>query len=242
MTNNIKTGYEIFDQTGLNKQTLHLFTGKAMVGKSMLLQNFAYNAYKNGSNVLYISLDISEDLILKKFIKLSDNNDVDDNNDNNSKLILKSENNITIENLKESILNTQEIKNINIDFLVLDYFNLLNNENNNITIQENYKNNIEGLKLLAQEMNICILSALQISSTLAKSHNFQSIDQIADSIWSIEQTTEQKQKNCCDLKHLKCRYGKLNDGLVFTLYDKETLKIKPDNMIHIFKLSSKYVR
>jgi len=47
---------------GFNRGELNIFAGSSGVGKSLFLQNLALNWVKSGFNVVYISLELSEDL------------------------------------------------------------------------------------------------------------------------------------------------------------------------------------
>ncbi len=65
-TNLVPTGWGEFDAKlygGLAKDSLTIFAGKSGEGKSLILQNLALNWAAMGKNVVYVSLELSEDLI-----------------------------------------------------------------------------------------------------------------------------------------------------------------------------------
>jgi len=62
---NASTGWLSIDYYlygGFNRGELNIFAGSSGVGKSLFLQNLALNWVKSGFNVVYISLELSEDL------------------------------------------------------------------------------------------------------------------------------------------------------------------------------------
>lgn len=268
----ISTGYPEFDEFmggGFAPQTVHLLVGRTNIGKSIFLQNFALNAKNKGYNVLILSLEMSESSIMKRLgcmamniktneysslllkdleKKLKDVYKVKGFGDiETSKGILKIKNkpasSCTISEIKEIIKKYEEFYNVKLNFLVLDYFNLIPSENKNASIYEKGKDNIEGLRSLAQEMNIAVLTATQVTKdklkdakagtklekeiqiSLGDLSESKAVPDTVDSIWAIEQTTEQRQKGLYDLRHLKNRDGRIADKLVRVYYDYTTLKI-----------------
>ena len=62
----VSTGWKMFDQKlygGLNKGEITIFAGGSGAGKSLFLQNLAVNWALSGLNCVYISLELSEQLI-----------------------------------------------------------------------------------------------------------------------------------------------------------------------------------
>lgn len=62
----IKTGWTAFDKKlygGVNFGELHIFAGNSGSGKSLFLQNLALNFATSGLNVVYVTLELSEELV-----------------------------------------------------------------------------------------------------------------------------------------------------------------------------------
>ena len=62
----MSTGWKDLDDKlygGMNRGELHLFAGGSGTGKSLFLQNLALNFAQSGKNVVYVSLELSEELI-----------------------------------------------------------------------------------------------------------------------------------------------------------------------------------
>ena len=62
----IKTGWTDFDRKlygGLNYGELHIFAGQSGSGKSLFLQNLTLNLALTGLNIVYISCELSEELV-----------------------------------------------------------------------------------------------------------------------------------------------------------------------------------
>lgn len=68
-SNRISTGYKLLDDMlggGWHKKTLNLFAGMSGSGKSLWMNNIAANAVRDGYNVLYVSLEMSEEKVMKR--------------------------------------------------------------------------------------------------------------------------------------------------------------------------------
>lgn len=66
----ISTGWKSLDYRlygGWAKKTLNIFAGQPGAGKSLFLQNISINYMEMGMNVLYISLELSEELVASRF-------------------------------------------------------------------------------------------------------------------------------------------------------------------------------
>jgi KaiC/GvpD/RAD55 family RecA-like ATPase len=62
----VSTGWPTFDKKlfgGFNRGELNIFAGGSGAGKSLFLQNLAINFSQTGLNVLYVSLELSEQLV-----------------------------------------------------------------------------------------------------------------------------------------------------------------------------------
>lgn len=62
----VSTGWPTFDKKlfgGFNRGELNIFAGGSGAGKSLFLQNLAINFAQTGLNVLYVSLELSEQLV-----------------------------------------------------------------------------------------------------------------------------------------------------------------------------------
>lgn len=66
----ISTGWSTIDQYldgGISKKEMVIFSGNSGVGKSITLSNLCLNLCEQGLNVLYISLELSETMVARRF-------------------------------------------------------------------------------------------------------------------------------------------------------------------------------
>jgi hypothetical protein len=137
------TGWQAIDQKlygGFNRGELNIFAAASGGGKSLFLQNLALNWSISGHNVVYVSLELSEELCsmrLDSMITGMNTKDVFKNVDDvdlkvrmqgktaGSLQIVQLPNGITVNDLN-SYIKEYEVKNdIKIDALVVDYLDLM---------------------------------------------------------------------------------------------------------------------
>lgn len=212
----ISTGIKCLDNAiggGLRRKTLCLFAGPANTGKTLCLNDVASSLAFNGYNVLYLSLELSEDYIsqrtdakfaevpmseinvnpefaIKKAIARRDA--LKKENKKLGKLIYKeySPNEICSNDIR-GLLKNLEIKNdFKPDFVIVDYLRLV--RPNGKTLSDNTYGRIttvcEELRSIGMLHNCCVLTA---SQTGRQSYNTNEIgmQDLSDSI-GIAQTAD----------------------------------------------------
>lgn len=212
----ISTGMPSLDKLiggGYRKKSLFAFAGPPNVGKTLILNDAASTLALNGQNVLYITLELTEDYVSQRtdakigefcMNQLNVNPEVAikkvmakrdimvKNGKKFGKLIYKnySPNSISSTDIKAYIKNIESKKNIKFDFVIVDYLKLLKASGK--VYGDNLYNKLgtvcEELRDIALTFNVCVLTA---SQTDRRSMNASEIgmDNISDSI-AIVQTVD----------------------------------------------------
>ena len=130
---------------GHYRKALSIFLGMPNVGKSIVLCNEAAFAYQKGYNVLYVTMEMSEELIWERIatnvtdidlrdIRSSDVNEikklltksVDGPEYNPGSLTVKAlPTTATVVDIENEIIELKRTKNIDIDLLVVDYIGIM---------------------------------------------------------------------------------------------------------------------
>lgn len=199
------TGYKFIDEAlagGLWRGSLISFLAGPKVGKSGWMINIAKNLSMSGKNVCFISLELTEEMVFKRF----SNNILDisseeleyiietdedkfremirefkENNPQMGKLAIKQlptsrANPAVLENM---LLRAQEELGIIWDVVIIDYFNLLSGKGENSYIR--IKNIVEELRGMAMENGWAIISPTQANRDGAKSESLE-LSNISESI------------------------------------------------------------
>lgn len=175
-------GYDYLDKVlngGQPKKTLIAVAGAPKSGKSLFLQNLAALVVLRGYNVLYVSLELSEEMITarigsnlfnidsleyEKFSKdeISFRDRITKFRKSQlvkpGELIIKSfpTSTLTTIDLEAYLLKLQEERNIKIDFLFVDYLNIMSNWRN-----PNSENTYMKIKQIAEDTRaICVRNEL----------------------------------------------------------------------------------
>jgi archaellum biogenesis ATPase FlaH len=137
------TGWETVDKFlygGFNRGELNIFAGGSGAGKSLFLQNLAINWAEKGFNVVYVSLELSEDLCgmrLDSMITGYNTKELFRNQDDVAlKVSMKSKksgslqivqlpNGIDVNDLKAYIKEYQIQNDIKVDAVLVDYLDLM---------------------------------------------------------------------------------------------------------------------
>jgi len=172
---------------GLDPKTLNVYLGQTNVGKSIVLCNDAASFVRNGKNVVYITLEMSElkaqrriaanlfDVTMEKYDEIVRNGEV-------AKRLKKLSNasmiplgrlfvkefptsQAGVTDIKRYLKELEEVKKIKIDVVLIDYINILKNERNpnSENTYMKIKQVAEDLRGLAVEKDFIIISATQVS-------------------------------------------------------------------------------
>lgn len=190
---------------GFESATLNVIVGAPKAGKSMVLQNLAAAAVLHGYNSVYISLELSEEMITARIGSNLFNIDslqyskyADDefsfrdriNQFRKSQLIKPGEliiksfptSTLTTIDLEAYLLKVQEETGIKIRFLFLDYLNIMSNwrnpnsENTYLKI----KQLSEDVRALSKRLDLCTVTASQLNRSAAESSDVN-VSQVSES-------------------------------------------------------------
>lgn len=177
-------------------------------GKSLFMQNLCLNWVQQGLNVLYISLELSEDLVALRFdamtVEKSTKEIMSNVEDTALELSLISkkhvgkdwgkiwikkmpESSTTVNNIRAYIKEFEGQTGQKIDAIAVDYLDLLRPNNTKINLNELFikdKYVSEELRAMAVEFNIYCISASQLGRSAAESEHFN-VSHIAGGISKI---------------------------------------------------------
>ena len=193
---------------GFERGTLNFFAGGPGTGKSLFMQNLCLNWVYQGFNVLYISLELSEELVGLRFDAMISNKSTKEilrNIDESAlelslmskkhvgkgwgKLQIKKmpESSTTVNNIRAYIKEYEAQTKIKVDAIAVDYLDLLRPNNGKINLSDIFikdKYVSEELRALAAELNIYSVSASQLGRAAAEEAQF-SVAHIAGGISKI---------------------------------------------------------
>lgn len=180
----VKTGWETFDKKlfgGMNRGELNIFAGGSGAGKSLFLANLGLNWALEGLNVVYLTLELSEQLVAMRIDSMTtgvSTRDIFKDLDNvemKVKMIGKKSGHFQIKYMPSgktvndirSYLKEHEIKlGTKIDVLLVDYLDLLMPISQKISAENLFikdKFVSEELRNLAMERKIVLVTASQLN-------------------------------------------------------------------------------
>lgn len=212
----ISTGIPTFDKQvggGYRKKSMFVFAAASNVGKTLFLNDAATNMVNAGHNVLYLSLELSEDYISQrtdaKFADVSMNEiNVTPANAIKKAIILRdlkkksgkklgklyykeyAPNSVSCNDIRALLKNLEAKKDFKPDFIIVDYIKLIKPQG------KIYGDNMymklgtvcEEVRALAMEYDCCVLTAAQTGRQSFGS-NSVGMEDVADSI-AISQTAD----------------------------------------------------
>lgn len=220
---------------GCAKKKLHLVLGSTSTGKTLYLLNICRQYLLQGLNILYVSLEISEEEILERLDAnmLKVNTDellsIDKNKyfEKLKDIVGKSNGRLVIKEYPTASANVNHLRflmdelqlknNFHPDFLIVDYLNILGSVRySNVGDLYTYVKIVgEELRGLAVEKNIGIWSATQTNRSGFGSSNIE-LNSVSESwgtamtvdyLVGITETDDLKQKGQYMMKQLKSRYA-----------------------------------
>lgn len=186
------TGFKFFDQVlkgGYAKKSLICFAGAAKVGKSICLANLATQSIAMGYNCAYVSLEMSEQLVMKRVSQNLFNvngDEYDENSDSEDWVKKKLKNlygidsfttpgNFRVKEFPTSTASVIDIENwlkrsmekngFKYEVVFIDYIAIVKNwrNPNSENLYLKIKNIAEDLRAMASRLNICVVTATQIN-------------------------------------------------------------------------------
>jgi KaiC/GvpD/RAD55 family RecA-like ATPase len=236
---------------GVNRGEITIMAGASGSGKSLFLQNFGVNWALAGLNVVYVSLELSEQLIslrLDSMVSGIAAKDIMRNIDNveltvatkgktSGKFRVKyMPSGTTVNQLRAFIKEYQIQTGIKIDAVLVDYLDLLMPNNvkvspSDLFIKDKYVS--EELRNLAMELQVLMVSASQINRSgtneleLDHSHIAGGISKIhtADNVIGIFTSNAMRERGRYQIQFLKTRSSAGVGSKVDLSFNVDTLRI-----------------
>jgi KaiC/GvpD/RAD55 family RecA-like ATPase len=230
----ISTGWKMFDQKlygGLNKGEITIFAGGSGAGKSLFLQNLGVNWALAGMNVVYISLELSEQLIsmrLDAMVSEHGTKDIMKNIDDvDLKVRMKGKgagkfrvkqmaNGVTANDIRAYVREYEINHDIKVDALLVDYLDLMSPISARVSpgdlfIKDKYVS--EELRNLAVEKNILFATASQLNRGAVEEIEFDhhhiaggiSKIQTADNVVGIFTSNAMRERGRYQIQFMKTR-------------------------------------
>jgi replicative DNA helicase len=246
--NTISTGWEKIDNIingGAGRKELGVVIAPTGAGKSMVLVHLGATALKMGMTVVHYTLELAESVIARRYDScltgfplstLNENKDAiwKQVKDIDGKLIVKEYPTKTAStNTIRAHLTKLVQQGIKPDMIIVDYADLLRTTSARKEKREELEGIYEELRAIMQENNVVGWTASQTNRTGLESEiiTMQSISEafnkcfVADFIFSVSRTTEDRQTNGGRIYIAKNRNGP--DGLVYSIFmDTSNVDIK----------------
>jgi replicative DNA helicase len=251
----ITTGWPNIDKKlygGFNRGELNIFAGGSGAGKSLFLQNLAVNWVLANLNVLYISLELSEQLTAMRIDAMLTSiptrkifPQIDDV-ETKVKMIAKKSGKLQIKYLPnastvidlKSYVKEWELKNeAKVDCILVDYLDLMMPKSKRVSpsdlfIKDKYVS--EELRNFAVEKNIVLATASQLNRDAVEEIEFDhshiagglSKIQTADNVIGIFTSRAMKERGRYQIQFMKTRSSSGVGQKVDLEFDADTLRIK----------------
>jgi replicative DNA helicase len=237
---------------GFNRGELNIFCGGSGAGKSLFLQNLALNWVEKGYNVLYVSLELSEDLCsirLDSMLTGYSTKEVFKNiSDVALKIAMKGKksgklqlvqlpNGINVNDLKAYIKEYQIQNNINVDCVLLDYLDLMNPAKVKVSsdnISQKDKHVSEELRNFAMEGDYLFATASQLNRGAVDEVEFDhshiagglSKIQTADNVIGIFSSRAMRERSRVQIQFMKTRSSSGVGQKVDLGFDVDCMRIR----------------
>lgn len=248
------TGWLTFDKIlygGFNPGELNIFAGGSGSGKSLFMQNLALNWALQGKNVVYVSLELSEELCSMRLDAMLTGMSTTDVMRNSQDVALKVRmtskkagrlqivqlpNGCTVNDIKAYLREFQIQHNIHIDALFVDYLDLMSPAGHKVPpgdqfIKDKYVS--EELRNLAVELKILFVTASQLNRSAVDeiefdhSHIAGGISKIntADNLVGIFSSRAMRERGRVQIQFMKTRSSSGVGTKLDLAYNTETLRI-----------------
>ena len=249
------TSWETFDRVlygGFNPGELNIFAGGSGSGKSLFMQNLALNWSLQGKNVVYISLELSEELCAMRLDAMLTGMSTKDVMKNSSDVelrvkmaskkagrlqVIQMKNGSTINDIKAYLREYQIQHNLHVDALLVDYLDLMMP----ITVKVNPSDQFikdkfvsEELRNLATELGILFVTASQLNRSAVDeiefdhSHIAGGISKIntADNLIGIFSSRAMRERGRVQIQFMKTRSSSGVGSKLDLKFNMDSLKIE----------------
>jgi KaiC/GvpD/RAD55 family RecA-like ATPase len=250
------TGWPALDRLlygGFNRGELQIFAGGSGSGKSLFMQNLAVNWVQAGLNGVYLTLELAEGLCCMRIDSMMTDTaskeifrDID-TVEIKVKMLAKKYNSkfrvkympaqSNINDIRAYIKELQIQENMDIDFLCVDYLDLLMPVSakvspNDLFVKDKYVS--EELRNLAKELNVLFVTASQLNRSAVEeiefdhSHISGGISKIntADNVFGIFTSRSMREKGRYQIQLMKTRSSSGVGQKVELEFDVESLRIR----------------
>jgi len=237
---------------GFNRGELNIFAGGSGAGKSLFLQNLALNWVEKGFNVIYVSLELSEDLCgtrLDSMLTGYSTKEIFKNKDDvalkiamkgkksGSLQIVQLPNGINVNDLKAYIKEYQIQNDIKVDGVLLDYLDLMNPAKVKISsdnISQKDKHVSEELRNFAMEGDYLFATASQLNRGAVDEVEFDhshiagglSKIQTADNVIGIFSSRAMRERGRVQIQFMKTRSSSGVGQKVDLHFNVDSLRIR----------------
>ena len=249
------TGWKMFDQKlygGLNKGEITIFAGGSGAGKSLFLQNLGVNWALAGMNVVYISLELSEQLIsmrLDAMVSEFGTKEIMRNMDDvHLKVKMKSKsagkfrvkqmsNGVTANDIRAFVREYEINSDVKVDCLLVDYLDLMMPISARVSpgdlfIKDKYVS--EELRNLAVEKNLLMVTASQLNRGAVEEIEFDhhhiaggiSKIQTADNVVGIFTSNAMRERGRYQIQFMKTRSSSGVGSKVDLKFNPDTLRVE----------------
>ena len=249
------TGWRDVDRKlygGLNKGEITIFAGGSGAGKSLFLQNLGVNWSLAGLNVVYISLELSEQLIsmrLDAMVSGYSTRDVMKNMDDvDLKVRMKGKgagkfrvkqmsSGVTTNDVRAFIREYEINSDLKVDVVLVDYLDLMMPINSKISANDQFikdKFVSEELRNLAMETGVILVTASQLNRGAVEEIEFDhhhiaggiSKIQTADNVIGIFTSNAMRERGRYQIQFMKTRSSSGVGSKVDLKFNPETLRIE----------------
>jgi archaellum biogenesis ATPase FlaH len=261
-SNLVSTGWPQIDfklYGGLSRGGLHIFCGGPGSGKSLWMQNLSLNWVEAGMHVLYVTLELSQDLtdfridhmvskmsraeIMEDPMKAAATITATARNGKAGTLTTKkfSESGTTSNDLRAYLKEYTIQMGYAPDVMCVDYLDLLYPNNSkvdasNLFVKDKFVS--EELRAIAGDYDFPLVTASQLNRSAVEAQDFDhahiagGISKIntADNVFAILFTTAMREKGEYELQFLKTRSAASVGQKVKMAYDRDTLRITDPGM------------
>ena len=251
----VSTGWEMFDRKlfgGFNRGELQIFAGGSGSGKSLFMQNLAVNWILAGLNVLYFTLELSEELTAMRIDSMVSNISTKeifkdlDTVEMKIKLVSKKAGNLQIKYMPaQSNINDfrSYIKELNVqkgmkaDVVMVDYLDLCMPISTKVAPSDLYvkdKYVAEELRNLSKELDVVFVTASQLNRSAVDeiefdhSHIAGGISKIntADNVIGIFTSRAMRERGRYQVQFMKTRSSSGVGSKVDLEFDISSLRIR----------------
>ena len=251
----VSTGWKGIDQKlygGLNRGEITIFAGGSGAGKSLFLQNFGVNWSLAGLNVVYISLELSEQLIsmrLDSMISGYSTKEIMKNMDDvDLKVRMKGKGSgkfrvkympsgVTTNDIRAFLREYEIQAGLKVDCLLVDYLDLMMPISGKVSAENTFikdKFVSEELRNLAAERNLLLVTASQLNRSAVEEIEFDhhhiaggiSKIQTADNVVGIFTSNAMRERGRYQIQFMKTRSSSGVGSKVDLKFNPDTLRIE----------------